>query len=172
MTYNISVKPRPSGAWTRRKRRAIYLARYTAMSFLVAGHRSLRFAARRLGSFTRRAVSRHSRSCIGSGVVPGAHVVAHGLRCRSALPALSLSPSPGAADRVSRMPAPHFVVVTASATCTAPAMLLAFSFRAVPMSRPCHHQAFKRYNPPLKSAPFGRSDAPQAARRLAARWTS
>ena len=146
--------------------------RYTAMSFLVAGHRSSRFAPQRFGSVMRRAVSRRSRSCMRSGVVPGAHVVTHSLRCRSAVPTFTSSPAPSAADRASRMPAPHSVVVTASASCTAPAMLLAFSFRAVPMSRPCHHQAFKRHNTPLKSAPFGRSDAPQAARRLAARWAS
>ena len=144
-------------------------SRYTAMSFLVAGHRSSRFAPQRFGAAMRRAVSRRSHSCMRSGVVPGAHAIAYGSRCRSAVPAFTLSPAPSAADRASRMPAPHSVVVTASASCTAPAMLLAFSFRAVPMSRPCQHHAFKRHNTPLKSAPFGRSDAPQAARRLAAR---
>jgi len=143
--------------------------RYTAMSFFVAGHRSSQFAPQRLGACMRRAVSRRTRSCMRSGVVPSAHVVAYGLRCRSAMPAFTSSPTPSAADRMSRMPAPHSVVVTASASCTASAMLLALSFRAVPMSRPCHHQAFERYNTPLKTAPFGRSDAPQAARRLAPR---
>lgn len=29
-----------------------------------------------------------------------------------------------------------------------------------------------KFNTPLKNAPFGRSDAPQAARRLAARYIS
>ena len=166
---NIAFNSAPFGRSDAPQAARRLIQRYTAMSFLVAGHRSSRFAPQRFGAAMRRAVSRRSHSCMRSGVVPGAHAIAYGSRCRSAVPAFTLSPAPSAADRASRMPAPHSVVVTASASCTAPAMLLAFSFRAVPMSRPCQHHAFKRHNTPLKSAPFGRSDAPQAARRLAAR---
>ena len=126
------------------------------MSSFVAGHRSLRFAPQRLGSLVRRANFRRFRSGMRFCVVSGAYVIAYGLRRTSVVPALPFSPAPHAADRASRMLAPHSVAVTASAFCAASAVLAAFSFCTAPVLRPSRHPAFERSNIPVKAAPaFG-----------------
>lgn len=136
------------------------------MPLFSSGHRRSHFAPQRFGSRVRRGISRRVHSGMRFGAVPESFVVAYGWRCRSAVLALPLSLSPNAADRVSRMPPPHSVLATASAYRTASAMLLAFSFCAVPASRPRPHQALERSNITFKNAPYGRSGAPQAARHL------
>jgi len=142
------------------------------MSFFVPSHRSSRFAAGRVSPLHAAPTSHRAHSALRFCGVPGVRATTYGSRYRSAVPAQSPAATPRAADRACHRPAPHSALVTTSASCTASAMLLALSFRAAPMSRPCQYQAFKRYNTPLKTAPFGRSDAPQAARRLAARSAS